>query len=257
MSWQPILFGGGGGQPLKIFIKPQSSLNQQPRRHTMIIEYYKNDLLVTEALALLFGLNLRQFRRNEGDLLDILKSDVWDCRQNLKMATQIGDTEAITAITLAQQEAIQEVERIGELRIKLVGEIDKARMDKPTLILIVKDDLPGDNEHDFVRISKQSLYDWAEHAKIKVGSAPPPPTRKHTTPLLELLDELIGEFWEGYDGGPLPSGTLITAWVKEKYGHTEGDTPKAKGTYGFPDLSNTVMKAMVTMMRPPELRNKR
>jgi hypothetical protein len=217
----------------------------------MIIEYYKNDLLVTEALALLFGLNLRQFRRNEGDLLDILKSDVWECRENLKVATQICDTEAITAITLAQQEAIQEVERIGELRIKLVGEIDKARKDKPTLILIVKDDLPGDNEHDFVRISKQSLYDWAEHAKIKVGSAPPPPTRKHTTPLLELQDELIREFWEGYDGGSPPINELFFAYIRTEYGDWN------TGECSIPGASDIIFEKMCAIMRPVDLRYRR
>lgn len=224
----------------------------------MIIEYYKNDLLVKDALALLFGLNLRQFRRNEIDLLDILKGDVWDCREDLKKAREASDEEAIKNITLAEQEAIQEVERIGALRIKLVGEIDKARMDKPTLILIVKDDIPGDSEHDFVRISKQSLYDWAEHSKIKVGSAPPPPpTRKHTTPMLELLDELTGVFWEEYELGRLPSHAAIKAYVREKYGDWKTVRGNTQRECDIENLSDTVINAMITMMRPPGLRSKR
>jgi hypothetical protein len=223
----------------------------------MIIEYYKNDLLVKDALALLLGLNLRQFRRNEIDLLDILKGDVWDCRADLEKAREAGDAAAIKNITLAEQEAIQEVERIGALRIKLVGEIDKARKDKPTLILIVKDDIPGDSEHDFVRISKQSLYDWAEHAKIKVGSAPPPPTRQHTTPMLELLDELIIEFWENYDGGRTPKKETIMTYVGKKHGDWKTMRGNTQRECDIENLSDTVINAMITMMRPPELRNKR
>jgi hypothetical protein len=140
----------------------------------MLFDYYKNDLSVNDALALLLGLDFRQFRRQEIDILDVLKGEVFDCHADLEKAREAGDAVAIKDISLVEQEANQKLQRAGNLRTKLVGEIDKARKDKPTLILIVKDETWGDIEHDFVRISKQSLYDWAEHAKIKVGSAPPP-----------------------------------------------------------------------------------
>ena len=111
--------------------------------------------------------------------------------------------------------------------------------------------------YDLVRISRQSLYDWADDAKIIVGTAHPPPTRKHTTPLLELLDELIGEFWEGPREGPLPTKDMIIAHVKEKYG--DWTTKKDNGESGcdIPGLSGKVMDSMITMMRPIDTRNQR
>jgi hypothetical protein len=222
----------------------------------MSFDYYKNDLSVNDALALLLGMNLRQLRRGRVELLEELERDLADCCTALAEAKETGDEAAIEDISTAVEEAGRDFKYGGELHTKLVGEIAKARKDKPTPIVITHDD-PEDKDYDFVSLARQSVLDWADHAKIKVGLTPPPPTRKHTTPLLDLLDELIQEFWEDYEIGRLPTKEAIKTHVKRKCGVGDGDPPSADGPYGFPDLSNTVIEAMITMMRPPELRNKR
>jgi hypothetical protein len=222
----------------------------------MNLDYYKNDLSVNDALALLLGMNLRQLRRGRVELLEELERDLADCCTALAEAKETGDEVAIKDISMAVEEAGRDFKYAGELHTRLVGEVAKARKDKPTPIVIAHDD-PEDKDYDFVILARQSVLDWADIAKIKVGSAPPPPTRKHTTPLLDFLDELIQEFWEDYEIGSLPSTLFIKARVKEKCGVRDGDPPSADGPYGFPDLSDKVLESMITMMRPPGLRHKR
>lgn len=220
----------------------------------MTADYQKNDLSLNDALALLLGHSLWGFRKERVDLVNELEQSLADCALALEEARKSGDDEAIEKWTAAANEASQEFERAGDLYTKLCGEIAKARKDKLTFIEIVEDD-PDGRGYDLVVISRQSLLDWAEHAKINIGSAHPPPTRTHTTPLLDLLDELIQEFWETYEIGRLPTKEAIKTFVKRRYGIEDGDPPSADGPYGFPDLSDKVMASMITMMRPPELRH--
>ena len=222
----------------------------------MTADYYRNDITPNDTLARLLGLNLWEFRTERIDLLSELDRSLGYCATELEEAQKDGDEDAIKRCTIAVEEASQEFEHAGELYTKLVGEIAKARQGKPTLIVIVKDE-PDDTNYDLVRISRQSLLDWIDGAKIKVGAAHPPPTRKHTTPLLDLLDELIGEVWEEYDGGTLPKKDAIIADVKKKYGDWTVKKDNGESECRIPDLSGKVMDSIITMMRPPGTRNQR
>lgn len=224
----------------------------------MTADYQKNDISLNDALALLLGYSLWEFRREKVDLIDELEQSLAHLAWALEDAKQSGDETALTHWTAAASEAAQEFKCAGDLYTKLCGEIAKIRSGKPSDIVVVDDDPKGCG-YDLVIISRQSLLDWAGNANINVGPAHPPPTRGHTTPLLDLLDELIREFWEGceYERGRLPTKDMIKAYVREKYADGDATPTAAQSTYGIPDLSDKVLDSMITMMRPPELRNRR
>ena len=222
----------------------------------MTADYYNNDISLNDTLALMLGYNLWEFRREKVDLLDHLERNLADCCHVLDEAKSAENDEAIEKCTLAAQEASQELKRAGDLYTKLCGEIAKVRQGKPSSLLIVEDDSEGTG-YDLVRIARQSLHDWASQAEIKVGPGAPPPTRKHTTPLLELLDELIGEFWEEHELGRLPTQDIIKAYVRDKYGEWVASRRNNQEECIIPDLSDKVIESMITIMRPPKLRNKR
>jgi hypothetical protein len=213
-------------------------------------DYYKNDISLNDARALLLGHGLWLFRRERVDLLEEYERDLADCSEALDDAKSSGNEEAIEKCSLAAQEASLEFERAGDLYTKLCGEIAKIRKDKPSDIVMVEDD-PEGKGYDLVLISRQSLYDWAKSAKIDIGSAHPPPTRTHTTPLLDLLDELIREFWEGYDGGTQPKNEVIYTSIKKKYGDY------TKDECSIPGATENTIKTMCTIMRHPDMRNVR
>lgn len=91
--------------------------------------------------------------------------------------------------------------------------------------------------------------DRADCTNIPSGSAPPPPTRTHSTPLLDLLDELSLEFWEHYEGGVQPKNEMILAYIRCKYGDW------TKGECNIPGASTIVFKQMCNMMRGADMRN--
>ena len=222
----------------------------------MTAYYQKNDISLNDALALLLGHSLWVFRREEFDVFDELERNLADFALALEDARTSGDEEAIQLCTAAAKEANEEIDRAEELYTKLCGEIAKIRNDQPSVIVMVEDD-PDGRGYDLVLISRQSLLDWADSVEIKVGAAHPLPVRTHTTPLLDLLDELVREFWEDYEGRPLPRKYDIEAHVKKRYGDWTKKTAKGQSECDIPDLSSKVLDSMITMMRPPALRNQR
>ena len=219
----------------------------------MTADYQNNDISLNDALALLLGHSLWQFRRERVDLVDELEQNLADCALALEEARKAGDDEAIEKCSSAANEASQEFERAGDLYTKLCGEIAKIRNDKPSYIVMVEDD-PDGRGYDLVLISRQSLLEWADNAKIKVGAAHPPPTRKHTTPLLDLLDELIQEFWEDFDKGNPPKNEAIEKHVIKKYGDFKKRSKTGQSECAVPGLTTNVIKSMYTIMRPIEFR---
>jgi hypothetical protein len=219
----------------------------------MTDDYRLNDISLNEALAILLGKSLWRIRHENYDFLSELEKSLADAVYALEAAQESGDPDKIHACEQAVDQADRAYENAGELYTKLAGEIAKARKLKPTLIWIVLDD--NERSYDTVRISRQSLLDWASEAKIKiVGIAPPPPTRTHTTPLLALLDELIQEFWEGYDEDKPPKNEAIKKFVEITYGDWKKTANSGPSHCTVTGASDTVIDAMCTMMRPPEVK---
>lgn len=219
----------------------------------MTADYQNNDISLNDALALLLGHGLWGFRREKVDLVDELERDLADCDLALDESRKSDDEEVTQRCTAAAHEASEEFQRAGKLYTKLCGEIAKIRKDKPSDIVMVDDD-PGGKSYDLVLISRQSLIEWADIANIKVGSAHPPPTRKHTTPLLDLMDELIREFWENHDKGNPPKNEQIDAYVRNKYGEWKTEARNGQSECKIPELTENVIKTMRTIMRPVESR---
>jgi hypothetical protein len=216
----------------------------------MTTDYHDNDISLNDALSLLLGYDLRIMRTSGLDILDSNYEDYCADIDDLEQARKSRDLVALEHFTLEVEKSGHEFERAGKLYTKLIGEIAKIRLGKESLIVMIYD-APSMTDYSSVIISRQSLYDWAEDANIKVGSAAPPPTRKHTTPLLNLLDELIQEFWEGYDGGVPPKNEVIKTYISKKYGDWNGEGCT------IPGASDPTIKAICTIMRPVELRAKR
>lgn len=216
----------------------------------MTADYMNSDVSVNDSLALLLGKNLWLHRREGFNALQELERAFADRCEDLELAqTQSPEDEdlihrRIEAVEIA--EAL--LDRAGELHTKLTGEIAKFRNKHATKIVITVES-PDGRSYDEVMFSRQSLLDWAASANIKVGAAPHP-TRRHSTRLLELLDELIAEFWEDHDPKRPPMNEAIRKHVQVKYGAWTKEELEEYGECDIPDLSDTVMKAMCTMMRP-------
>ncbi|MCP5205229.1 MAG: hypothetical protein H6992_13825 [Pseudomonadales bacterium] len=220
----------------------------------MTADYLKNDISLNEALALLLGHNLWLFRKERADLLEELERDLADCAGALKDAERAGNQDELEVAREEAAQAKNEIEQAGVLYTKLTGEVAKSRDEQPTVLVVVKDD-PALDGYDQVRISRQSLFDWAKQERIKVGSSHPLPTRSHTTPLLELLDELIAEFWEDHDEGHLPENRQIEQYVRDKYGDWRVAARASTDQCRIPGVSAKVIEAICTIMRPVDLRS--
>ena len=95
-----------------------------------------------------------------------------------------------------------------------------------------------------------SVYDWAlDQHGIEVqewarpGSFRPRRERKHSTTLLNILDEAIAEFWEDYDPNQPSPNIAVTAWLREKF-PAEVDSNL---------LSSKVIEAMCKIMKPEDI----
>ena len=86
----------------------------------------RSDLDVNEALALLLGRDLLQFRQDNDVLIDELEREASICLSFLTAARETNDMAKIEAASLAEQKASDDLKLAFALRVKLNSEIGRA-----------------------------------------------------------------------------------------------------------------------------------
>ncbi len=222
----------------------------------MRIPNYKNYITLNAVLKMLLGQSSEQIKKNSVSILEELEMEAIDCHIALAAAKDANSGPLIRSAHLALEIASKNLNHAMNISIKLKAEIGRVRAGKPS-VLRIEEDVSDDTFCDYVRIDRQSVRTWEKNEKIEMRLANAPTARTHHTPMLTLLDELIFEFWEGVDPKRLPKKEVIKAYIKRKYNWEEKKDQPSDYQCDIENLSDTVVTAMITMMRAPEFRSKR
>lgn len=78
---------------------------------------------------------------------------------------------------------------------------------------------------------------------------------EHTTPLINLIDELIAKFWVNHDPDKPPTKSLIRQHIVTNYGDWKRSSVKHPRGCTIPGLSSTTFNAICSIMRPPDYKD--
>ncbi len=196
-------------------------------------------LTTDEGLALLIGLDILPEKLDAFDILNAFLEDAEVALENADINISKAQKQRLTGKVEIAKYRLQQANSIENyLRI----EIENIQNNNLESILEIN------NKNPQIRISKNSLRNWSKHNfgicfLEETNNVPTYIERKHSSKLLDILDETIVTFWENVDADRPPTNELIKQHWKNKYpGYLQ------IGKYHL--LSDKVQESMLKIMKP-------